>query len=177
METAQPFLMDGEITSTVATPSTEISLETETPALEVASKPAKTTRKKRSSRAKSQVATSNETSSETETPAAEVVSKPAKTTRKKRSSAAKSQVKTQKVETEQETVPKKRQSTKKRQTRKKTQDNVEKETDKNQDDLSSASAVMGVVDESQTEPASVETTAGQKKRRVGQRKPKRDPVG
>ena len=213
METAQPSLISPEIASTVATPSTETFSETETPASEgaskstkttrkkrsstaksqeatsnetsseaktpaseVASKSAKTARKKRSSTAKSQEVTSNETSSETETPSPEVASKSAKTNRKRRSSAAKSQVTTQEVEAKPESAPY-RQTTKKRQTSKKTQDIVEKETDNNQEDLSSASAVMGVVDESQTEPATVETTPGQKKRRVGQRKPKRDPVG
>ena len=175
METAQPFLTNAEIASTVATPSTKTSSETEIRASEVASKPAKTTRKKRSSRAKSQVATSNETPSETEIRASEVVSKSAKTTRKKRSSAAKSQVTTQKVETEQETVPKKRQTTKKRQTRKKIQDTAEQATEQTKE--ASSSALTGIVDESQIESPTVESTPVQKKRRVGQRKPKRDPVG
>jgi hypothetical protein len=65
----------------------------------------------------------------------------------------------------------------KRQTRKKTQGTVEKETDKTKEGSSSNSDLMGVIEESQIELSSVETTPPQKKRRVGQRKPKRDPVG
>jgi hypothetical protein len=63
----------------------------------------------------------------------------------------------------------------KRQTRKKTQDTVEKETDKTKN--ASSSADEGLIDESQIEPSSVETTPLKRKRKVGQRKPKRDPVG
>ncbi len=95
--------------------------------------------------------------------------------RKKRSSSAKSEVPTQFVETNQESAPQKRQTTKKRQTAKKTQDTADKVPDKTKKGASSADE--GVVDESQREPPSVETTPPQKKRRVGQRKPKRDPVG
>ena len=169
------------------TPSTETSSETKITAEEATAEPAKTTRKKRSRGAKSQVATSAQSPSETEIAAEESTAEPAKTTRKKRSRGAKTQVAIS-AETPSETemaaeeatsepAPKKRQTTKKRQTRKKTQDTVEKETDKNQSANSGAETVMGVVDQSQPEPASVETTPGQKKRRVGQRKPQRDPVG
>jgi hypothetical protein len=63
----------------------------------------------------------------------------------------------------------------KRLSRKKTQDNADKVSDKTKD--ASSSADEGVVDESQIESSSVETKPPQKKRRVGQRKPKRDRVG
>ena len=99
----------------------------------------------------------------------------AKTTPKKRSSSAKSQVPTQFVETNQESAPQKRQTTKKRQTRQKTQAPVDKGTDKKKE--TSSSTDKGVVAESPLEPPSLETTPLKKKPRVGQRKPKRDPVG
>ena len=175
METVEPSLTSPKIASTVAPPSDETPSKTETPVSGTTSKGAKTTRKKRSSSAKSPVPTSDETTSETETQAEEATSKRAKTTRKRRSSSVKSEVPTLEAETNQEPPPKKRQTTKKRQTRKKTQDTADKMPD--QTKKGSSSADEGVVDESQREPPSVETTPPQKKRRVGQRKPKRDPVG
>ena len=116
---------------------------------------------------------SPETPSAPETPPSVSTSSPAKTTRKKRSSSAKSQVPTQFVETKQEPAPKKKQTTKKRPTRKKT-----KETAAQAIEASSETDNL-VVDEPKTEPPSVAPTSSQKKRsrRVGQRKPKRDPVG
>ncbi len=119
--------------------------------------------------------TSNETASETETPTKKATSKRAKTTPKSRSSSAKSQVSTQFVETHQEPAPKKRQTTKKRQTRKKTQDTAEQVSDNKKG--ASSDANEEVIDESSIKPPSVEPTPPQKKRRVAQRKPKRDPVG
>ena len=167
METAESSLTSPKIASPVAPTSDETATETEIPAQKATAKEAKTTRKKRSSTAKSQVPTSDEIASETETPAKRATAKEAKTTRKSRSSSAKSQGATQFVETNQEPAPKKRQITKKRQTRKKTQDTAEQVSDNKQE----------VVDESPIEPPPVEPTPPQKKRRVGQRKPKRDPVG
>ncbi len=167
METAESSLTSPKIASPVAPTSDETATETEIPAQKATAKGAKTTRKKRSSTAKSQVPTSDEIASETETPAKRATAKKAKTTRKSRSSSAKSQGATQFVETNQEPAPKKRQITKKRQTRKKTQDTAEQVSDNKQE----------VVDESPIELPPVEPTPPQKKRRVGQRKPKRDPVG
>lgn len=118
---------------------------------------------------------SPETTSLTETPPERTTSKGAKTTRKKRSSSAKSEVPTQFVETNQESAPKKRQTTKKRQTRQKTQDTAAQLSDNKKG--ASSIADEGIVAQSQIEPSSVETTSPQKKRRVGQRKPKRDTVG
>ncbi len=118
---------------------------------------------------------SSETPSDTKTNAPGTTSKQAKTTPKKRSSPGKSQVPTQFVETNQEPAPKKRQTTKKRQTRKKTQDTTDKAPA--QTKFASSSADEGVVDHSPMEPPTVDPTPPQKKRRVGQRKPKRDPVG
>ena len=168
METAQPSM-------TVAHPSPETPSLTETPPEGTTSKGAKTTRKKRSSSTKSKVPTSPETSSLTETPVSEATHKQAKTTRKKRSSSAKSEVSTQFVETNQESAPKKRQTTKKRQSCHKTQDTAAQMSDNKKG--ASSSADEGIVDQSQIEPSSVETTSPQKKLRVGQRKPKRDTVG
>ncbi len=168
METAQPSM-------TVAHPSPETLSKTGTLPEETTSKGAKTTRKKPSSSTKSKVPTSPETSSESETSAEGATSKRAQTTRKKRSSSAKSQVPTLEVETNQEPAPPKRQTTKKRQTRKKTQDASELVSDNKKE--ASSSADEGVVNQSEMEPASVESTPPKKKRRVGQRKPQRDPVG
>ena len=171
METVKSSLSSPEIAPT----SDETASETETSAEGATAKRAKTTRKKRSSSVKSQASTSDETSSETETPASKTTAKRAKTTRKSRSSSAKSQVPTLEVETNQEPAPPKRQTTKKRQTRKKTPDTADKVPDKKKE--ASSSADEGIVNESEMEPASVESTPPKKKRRVGQRKPKRDPVG
>ena len=82
---------------------------------------------------------------------------------------------TQEVEAKPEPATKKRQNTKKRQTSKKTQDTAEQASEPTKSASSSASS--GVVEEFQIESPTVEPTPPQKKRRVGQRKPQRDPVG
>ncbi len=175
METTQSSMSSPEIASTIAPTSDETPSKTKTPVSGTTSKGAKTTRKKRSSTAKSPIPTSDKTSSETEIPASEATSKPAQTTRKRRSSSVKSEVPTLEAETNQEPAPKKRQTTKKRQTRQKTQDTAAQVSDNKKE--ASSSADEGIVNQSEMEPPSVEPTPPKKKRRVGQRKPKRDPVG
>lgn len=149
--------------------------ETKTKVEKTTSKATKTTSKKRSSSTKSEVSASDEKEGETETPKEETTSKAKKTTRKKGFSSVKSKIPTPEIETNQEPAPKKRQTTLKRLSHQKTQDTAAQVPD--QTKKGSSSADERVVDESQIEPSSVEPTAGQKKRRVGQRKPKRDRVG
>jgi hypothetical protein len=129
-------------------------------------------------------ATSEEKNSETQTNIEKTTSKATKTTSKKRSSSVKSEVSTsvkskiptQKIENKEEIASTPTQTTKKRQTRPKTQDQetadkVPSETQKIANDA------YGEVMNESLEPPSMEPIARKKKRTVGQRKPKRDPVG
>lgn len=121
-------------------------------------------------------AISEEKNSETQTNIEKTTSKATKTTSKKRSSSAKSKIPTQEIENKEEIASTPTQTTKKRQTRPKTQDQetadkVPSETQKIANDA------YGEVMNESLEPPSMEPIARKKKRTVGQRKPKRDPVG
>jgi hypothetical protein len=163
-----------EIAFSGAATSSEKNSEMKNPVEKTTSKATKTTRKRRSSSTKSKVSTSGEKDALIETPVEEATSKQTKTTRKKRSSSVKSQIPTPEIETKEETASPKKQTTKKRQTRQKTQDTADKISDETKKIANDA--YREVVDES-IEPMKIEPTARKKKRTVGQRKPKRDPVG
>ena len=164
------------ISTTIVSTSPSTTDPRETLPEEVTSKQGKTTRKKRSSPKPEEASLSEENPPQTKTSTSTEKKKRIQTTRKKRSSATKSKASTQSTETKTESTNK--QTTKKRTTRKKTENNEDKRSEPSQSNSSTEEKkVEEVVDDSQIDLPSVETKPSQKKRRVGQRKPKRDPVG